>query len=494
MKINELREDTLIIDWLGNINASKNTENSYLLAMQSFTNWVDKKPEELVTEAEEEESKASLKKRLRSIRKYFIGFRKYLQDKGLAPLTVKTYISGVKSFYRTFDIEIPMLPRSGNKAVSLEENKDIPTKEDLQHVLSVCDPLERAILLVGASSGLSANEIINLKVKDFKTGSDKKTEITTLKLRREKTKVDFVTFLSPEASRAVQKYLDYRERTIKTGETRRLHRLDKQKVLSDDDYLFISRHIYDASPENKKENERKLKHDSFMKMYKGISEKARMNTVKGNWNIIRSHNIRKYFNSALLNANADSFFVEFCMGHTLDSTKAAYFRANPEQLRETYSKYIPFLTIQKALDVSESPDFQRIKNENQALVAETVKHMVERQEMRDMHEQLEQTKAEKQELENKIDNFMAEVLDEIDAKFLQMMKASIEERRVQNVSLSKFDLAAKRALLKQKKKDLEEFYRCRTEQTEGLSEQEKKKIEEVYKNAKEKIEELENKC
>ena len=135
MKMNELREDTLIIDWLGNINASKNTEHSYLLAIQSFTDWVEKKPEELVTETEEEESKAGLKKRLRSIRKYFIGFRKYLQDKGLAPLTVKTYISDIKSFYRTFDIEIPMLPRSGNKAVPLEENKDIPSKEDLQHVL-----------------------------------------------------------------------------------------------------------------------------------------------------------------------------------------------------------------------------------------------------------------------------------------------------------------------------------------------------------------------
>ena len=393
MKMNELREDTLIIDWLGNINASKNTEHSYLLAMQSFTDWVKKKPEELVTEAEEEESKAGLKKKLRSIRKYFIGFRKYLQDKGLAPLTVKTYISGVKSFYRTFDIEIPMLPRSGNKAVPLEKNKDIPSKEDLQHVLSVCDPLERAILLVGASSGLSANEIINLKVKDFKTGYDKKTEITTLKLRREKTKVDFVTFLSPEASRVVWEYLDYRERTIKTGETRRLHRLEKQKVLSDNDYLFVSRHIPDALPESKKESERKLKHDSFMKMYKGISEKARMNTVKGNWNIIRSHNIRKYFNSALLNANADSFFVEFCMGHTLDSTKAAYFRANSEQLRETYSKYIPFLTIQKALDVSESPEYQKIKNENQILVAETVKHVVERKDLQEMREEVERMKS-----------------------------------------------------------------------------------------------------
>lgn len=103
--------------------------------------------------------------------------------------------------------------------------------------------------------------------------------------------------------------------------------------------------------------------------------------------------MRKYFDSALLNAGCDSFHVEFFMSHKLDSTKAAYFRANPVQLRETYSKYIPFLTIQKALDVSESPEFQKIKNENQALVAETVKHVVERKELQEMREELNRMKS-----------------------------------------------------------------------------------------------------
>jgi integrase len=72
-----------------------------------------------------------------------------------------------------------------------------------------------------------------------------------------------------------------------------------------------------------------------MSIYRGLSEKAQKNTVRGNWNIIRSYNMRKYFNSALLNAGADIFFTEFLMGHTLDPTKAAHFFANPEQLEET---------------------------------------------------------------------------------------------------------------------------------------------------------------
>ena len=53
---------------------------------------------------------------------------------------------GVKSFFETFDIEIPKLPRTG-KAKTLEKNKEIPNKDDLLQVLKVADPLEKAILL-----------------------------------------------------------------------------------------------------------------------------------------------------------------------------------------------------------------------------------------------------------------------------------------------------------------------------------------------------------
>jgi hypothetical protein len=72
-------------------------------------------------------------------------------------MTVKAYMSGIQSFYRSYDFELPTLPRS--KAKTLEKNKDIPTKEDLQEVLKICDPLEKSVLLVGVSSGLSSNEI-----------------------------------------------------------------------------------------------------------------------------------------------------------------------------------------------------------------------------------------------------------------------------------------------------------------------------------------------
>ena len=390
MKVCELISDPLIIDWIDTLNPAINTKKLYLQAMQNFTDWTGKTPEELLTEAEDEIKSGKLM-RQRKIKSYLIGFRKHLQDQKLSDLSVRSKMTGVRSFYKTFDIEIPTMQRIG-KAKPLPENKAIPTKEDLQQILKVCDPLEKAVLLVGVSSGLASNEIRDLKISDFKQGYDPETEITTLDLRRKKVDCDFVTFLSSEASRAVWDYLAYRERKPKYSNPKRLKQLSKQEIKSDNGYLFVIRNVPEEYLDKRDEELRKLQESTITKIYRIISEKAQKNTPQGQWNLIRSHNVRKYFNSALLNAGADSFFVEYCMGHTLDSTRAAYFRASPDKLKEIYQKYIPYLTLQKELDISESPEYQKIKNENTILQAETARHIVERSELQDLKKELQELK------------------------------------------------------------------------------------------------------
>lgn len=419
MKVRDLCSDPLIIEWIDTLNPSENTRKLYLQAMQNFTDWAGKTPDELLTEAEEE-VKAGKLMRQRKIKTYLIGFRKYLQDQGLSSLTVRSRLTGVKSFYKLFDIEIPSLPRSGNKARPLEENKYIPSKEDIQEVLKVCDPFEKALILVGVSSGLSANEIRNLKIKDFKAGYDPETEITTLDLRRGKVGFDFVTFLSPEASRAVWDYLSFRERKPKIPTPRRVQQLSKQKI-NDDGYLFIARNVPSTFLENQYEETRKLNENTIIKIYRSISEKAQKNTKTKAWNVIRSHNMRKFFNSTLLNMGADSFFVDFCMGHTLDDTRAAYFRASPEKLREIYLKYVPYLTIQKEADISESPEYLRIKQENQILQAETARHVVERSELQDLREKDTKREQEYQVLQAEMKK-MRETFDSMEAIRNEYMK------------------------------------------------------------------------
>lgn len=404
MKVAELKNDPIIIEWLQTANVKPNSEKSYLHGMQNFTEFTGKEPEILLKEAEED-IRAGKLMRQRSIKRNLIGLRQSLQNEGKAPLTIKSRLTGVKSFFETFDIEVPKLPRVG-KANPLEKNNEIPTKEDLQDVIKVADPLEKALVLTGVSSGLGANELGNLKVKDFKKGYDQKTDITTLKLRREKAEFDFITFLSPEASKAIIDYVEYRNRT--TSEPRQIERLKKQKVYSDNDYLFIRRQVLPEYLKKHDDNLRKLDTESLTKIYRRLGEKAQKNTPANDWGFIRSHNVRKYFNSTMLNSGADSFFTDFLMGHTLDETRAAYFRASPEKLKEIYLKFVPYLIVQKEADVSESPEYLRIKHENQILQVETARHIVERSDLQELRTEMEKMKeaaTAKESIRNEYMNF-----------------------------------------------------------------------------------------
>ncbi len=124
MKVIQLKNDPIIIEWLQTANVKPNSEKSYLHGMQDFTEYTEKDPETLLKEAEEDIRSGKLM-RQRSIKRNLIGLRQSLQNEGKAPLTIKSTLTGVKSFYETFDIEIPKLPRVG-KASPLEKNNEIP--------------------------------------------------------------------------------------------------------------------------------------------------------------------------------------------------------------------------------------------------------------------------------------------------------------------------------------------------------------------------------
>jgi integrase len=386
MILGELRTNIEVRRWLDNVNAAKNTELSYLQAMMQFTEFTNKTPDELLYEAEQEILSGMLT-RQRKLKGYLISFRKSLQDKGLSDLTVQTRIAAVKSFYESYDIPVPKLKGERRRAITKDCNNGVPDKTDLQECLKVCDPLECAVMLTGLSSGLASNEIRALKLKDFKSGYDPETRTVTLHITRQKTHTRFITFLSPECSKAVWEYLAFRDREAKAEGQKRKNQLEKQRT-TEESYLFIVRSVPDEYIETRDEELRKLSENAIIKMFRSISTKARKNTESGTYNAVRSHCMRKYYNSTLINSGCDSFFCEFTLGHTLDGTRRAYFQASPEKLKEQYLKFVPFLTIQKDMDITESAEFRRIKEENETLVREIVKTTVERQEIAEVHNRL----------------------------------------------------------------------------------------------------------
>ena len=421
MELSEVKADENIIGWLDEINARPNTRKNFQHSMSMYTDFLNMTPEELLDEAEQE---MSLPIRKRKLKKHIISFRVFLQGKGVSENTIRSRLTAIRSFYNANEILIPKI--KFEKPKTIKSNDQIPTKEDIQDCLSICDPLEKAVMLAGISSGMAANEIRNITLKQFKDGYDPDTEVTAISMRRQKTGVDFITFFSPEASRAVLEYLAYRDRPVKTEGVRRKAQREKQRT-TEDSYLFILKIVSDTYLENHDEKIRQIGAATLEYMYRQISEKARKNTANG-YNFIRSHTMRKYFNSCLLNAGCDSFHVEYWMGHQLSETQGAYFRANIQQQKELYMKYIPYLIIQKELNVSESPEYQKLKNENEIYIREAAKATVERAEIQRLNEDLLKTKVESKiriiEMQYQNDINSLEMMME----YLPEKKAELEER------------------------------------------------------------------
>lgn len=387
MKLSQIKADETVIEWLDSINAQPSTRKNFAPAMVLYTEFLNMTPEELLDEAEQE---MSLPIRKRKLKKHVIAFRVYLQGMGVSENTIRSRLTAVKSFYSANEITIPKI--KFEKPKTIKTNDQIPTKEDLQDCLSVCDPLEKAVMLAGISSGMAANEIRNVTLQQFKDGYDPETEIATISMRRQKTGVDFITFFSPEACRAIWEYIAFRDRTVKTEGVRRKAQREKQRT-TEDSYLFILKIVSDDYLKTHDEKIRQIGAATLEYMYRQISEKARKNTKTG-YNFIRSHTMRKYFNSALLNAGCDSFHTEFWMGHKLGDTESAYFKANTQAQKELYKKYIPYLAIQKELDISSNPDYLQALERAEKAEAEAVRVSVERNEIEKLREEIKAAKEE----------------------------------------------------------------------------------------------------
>jgi hypothetical protein len=111
------------------------------------------------------------------------------------------------------------------------------------------------------------------------------------------------------------------------------------------------------------------------------------------------------------------------MGHTLDDTRSAYFRASPEKLKEIYRKFVPYLTIQKELDISESPEYQKIKYENSVLQAETARHVVDRSELQELRAEIERMKK----INEETGKYQQKVINFDDPMVIEQLKKLLKE-------------------------------------------------------------------
>ena len=361
MDAEEMKYNSLINDWLVEIDAAENTRRNYIRAMSYYTDLSGRMPEELIEEAEQEVVSGTLMRK-RRIKSHLLRFKEYLDENGYAPKTQNVYLSAVHSFYRTYEIDLPR-KRQRNRIVTLEKNgKRLLTIEDVRKMVSHARTLrDKAIVLTMASSGLAQREVRSLTLGNFYEGLDAETGITTLHLRRQKVRMDFITFISPEATRMIKDYLAARGIHGHMGG-------------EDTDHLFATR------------TGSQISEGRFVDIFADIGKRAGYEKVGGTFSIVRPHALRKFFSSTLLNNGADIWFVDYLMGHRIDSTHEAYFRADPDKLKQRYMQYLPFLSLSETgVRTVESSEYHRLVAENEEL----------RRALREMKRELESANAGK---------------------------------------------------------------------------------------------------
>lgn len=342
-------------------NHADSTKILYQKIMQTYTKFHNMSMVELLDEADDEEEQG-IRWKKRKLKKRLIQYRKWLLD-NYKVSSANQYLVTIKSIYKHYDIEIHKLPTVSDKNINKSKNivyEDLPTKEDIRLAISLANPLMKAIILFIINSGTSRSDVLNLRIVDYincthefhNSNTDDVYEVIDilnnlldagitvtprLELKRQKTGVEYYTFFSVEAVRAINDYLLTR------------------KDLKSDDKLF------------------KIEKSYLNQKFRDLNKKIGLGTVNGYANL-RPHMLRKFHASNLvLGDNGLSFDVlDALQGRGKSKTRSSYFFEDYNQLRKDYLKALPNILVEYESNIInvESDEFLQLKHDKEQLELE----------------------------------------------------------------------------------------------------------------------------
>lgn len=353
-------EDKIILQ---EIQASKNlrdtTLQTYKSALQQYTNYCGVSMTRLLEEADNEENQG-IRWKHRTLRKRLIGYRAHLLNKYEYQSTSRIYLSRILTIYRYYEIELQPLPNisMSNTNKGVITYNDLPTQDILRQAVNNADPQLRAIILFMSSSGTARMETTNLTIQDFIDATSeyhnqknihevinelnhKENIVPIWRMHRQKTNREYVTFSSPESTKAILDYLTGTERQL-PPDTRLFGITPK--------YLTIK--------------------------FKILNDRLGLGKV-GNSRRLRGHMLRKYHASQLTQGEHALTIEEIdsLQGRGKQGVHRSYFMDNPEDLRMKYRRNLGNLVILEATKDknSELADLQRRYDELQANVKEAAR-------------------------------------------------------------------------------------------------------------------------
>jgi integrase len=256
----------------------------------------------------------------KDIESKIIDFILSLRDQGKSYQAIENYLDPIKAFYRINDVVLNVHKINKFLPEQVKINRDRAyTHEEISKMLEIADERMRVVILVLASSGIRIGAISSIKLRHLE---DAKLTIY------ENSNEEYITFISPECKKAVDFYLDFRQRY---GEK-----------ITDNSYLirdqFDIRNPGPQKPVHHKSIQWNLR---VLAIKCGIRKNAHKHARQ---EVMMSHGFRKFFMNQLVNIRINPEIREMLLGHKI-GLASAYYRPTEDEMYDEYEKAIDSLTI-----------------------------------------------------------------------------------------------------------------------------------------------------
>jgi integrase len=292
LNIKEYDSVKLWLTKLGKKSGSPGTRKVYLTSLRLFCEYAGMTPDELIAEKKQ----ATGFKPEERLDRWFVELTNTVSPQTRRKLARNTCVlryNAVSSFYksdREAELEMEDSPSSWT------ERTDKPlTHGELGKLLEAAkQPMHKAYILCQAQSGLSVSDLLKVSDEDVLKQVEKGQDYVYLRLQREKEKQAglFDTFFGRMSVEAVKEY---------------------------------------AAEENLKDRLFPCTDSNIRKLLQRLSRKAGLEPV-------RSHRLRKFFNTNMKMAGLNETLVESWMGHNLGKIRAAYFIPPVEEQLKLYKQ------------------------------------------------------------------------------------------------------------------------------------------------------------
>ena len=251
-------------------------------------------------------------------------FIDYLKNAKLSNNSVRLYFASVQNFlkYKQVTVSISFL---GNMPAPTEKKTNGKHEWKIEQIKEFVEAApsyrDKAIILCMFQSGLAVNEIAELNYGDIKEEFEKGMLPLCIRLVRQKTQVDFKTFIGRDAVKYIKLYLGTRGK------------------LKSNDPLFTK--------ERTRKGEARITTAAIQQSFGEIAKELSFVTVtEDTYNPARPHSLRAAFNSRLI-GKIDETLRDFWMGHAIGGVSKAYLTMPTEDLRKLYMSAEEFLSIEK---------------------------------------------------------------------------------------------------------------------------------------------------